>query len=187
MSGAQAKSYNAVFAWQPADYLALCRAQRVWRPQWRQPLWTDYAVWLVLGLIGGWAIWPKDWAAAAGFAGAVVTLLSIVDFVLLPWVWRRQFKKQGLEGRQVTLSADITGLSVTTPTSHARHAWDHLARVDRFETYTILWESRHAAYIVPDRALGDGQDAVAFHEFLNGRLAAHKVQQASRERHQLAS
>ncbi len=168
----QADSFSGSFEWTAPDYFALCKAQRRWRPSWRHAAWTDYAVWAAIGIVGGWAIWPNDLVATGLFTGAVLSTLALADFVLMPWLWRRQFKSQGLEGRTVSFSADGRGITVSTPTSRAEHAWSNFVRADRLPEHVVLWQSRQAAYILPDRAFAHVEEARAFSDFAKTEIAA---------------
>ena len=154
------------------DYLATCRADDLWRPQWRRSGVgsVDTVMMVVVSLITGAQFYLGN-NLIGGLLLSGMLLIGLVQYVVIPVVRRRAFDQQDLDGASMKLSACDDGLHLTTPKAASTVAWSAIKRVDRFEGGTILWLSRRQPLYVPDRGFASALDADRFYEFVKEKAA----------------
>jgi len=157
------------------DYAALVRAQK---KQSRFSAFDKPVFWGIVllnfifsAIFVGQALFQGEEVKLIYFFKAVLAaLILLVAYLVYPYYLRQYYKKQMIDGKEVKLAFDETGMSVEMPEYNGTHKWKAIIGADEEPEHFLLWINKVQGYCIPKRAFETEGDAEAFKVLVASRV-----------------
>lgn len=153
--------FRVTYTWTLEDFNVLCDAYTRLTKGRRGTRAVHFVIDGLLLVCAAFFAWTGDWLLAAYFA-MLLLLLICLEFLVKPWLRRRQFDNQHLGDNPITFTADEDGMTTSSALGDGRHFWKAIRHVDDLPEHVILWPNNRMGFLVPKRAFASPQDADAF-------------------------
>ena len=166
---------NVTFTYTYSDYLALIKAMekhgRFSRYSWIALYLVIFVNFAASAVFIYLALTNNRVLELAHFVNAgLAILLILIFYVFKPLYLRRYYKKQMIDGKQISLDFSDRGLEVAMPSFNGTHEWPAIIRADEGPEHFLLWINKVQAYCIPKRGFAKTQDIEDFKS-----LVAEKV------------
>lgn len=163
------------------DFDAMCEARVLWKAAWRRPRWIHRVLTVGVIALGVFYIVSPSASgsvhpAIGGFCAGGGILVFLLEFIVVPFVRLRAYKRQGLAERVVAVRADESGLDIAQASARSHIDWPGVIRTDRFRHGTVIWLTGRQPFFVPDRAFDTPATATAFHDYAKEQIAGAQTE-----------
>lgn len=156
------------------DYVALSKAYRELTRRRRISRYFVYAVVLISIVLSVYHASEQDWVWATYF-GCIAAVLLLLEYVVTPYVCKRQFREQRLGEHEIEVQADEQGFATTSALAAGQMKWSAILKVSDLPNHVLLWSNPRLAWIVPKRAFNSAQSAEAFAQLAMEKTAGQKL------------
>jgi YcxB-like protein len=156
-----------------SDFEALAKAMR--SPKWRRVERTVF--WLIFGANAALASATILLSGSSGLnksAGpvlaAIAAALLVIDFVIVPWATRFNYRRLAIDGKVIKIMLDGEGLTASQDFASTRMSWPAFIRYSKLPTHAFLWLNKVQAVVIPFDAFVSGEQRDAFLNFIENRI-----------------
>lgn len=163
---------NYVFRF--SDYQAIISGLSRWGTR-KLRLWlltlailANYVIALVIMLTSDSA---PDYAHAWPSA-LFATVMLIWIFLFVPWLHKRNYRKLKLDGKEMHIAIDDSGLTTAQQGIEGKFQWSAFTRFSRSPSHALLWINKLQALVIPFDAFTSEAQRDVFLNFIASKVPA---------------